>query len=188
LSKRELRKHILDLRAKLSVIDRKQKCERIYNLLKTLPEWNDARQVLFFIGFGTEVDTLPMLKDALVQGKIIVAPKVIGQGEMKLCQVVNPDTQLQPGAMGILEPDETCPEVPLEDIDLILVPAVAWDSEGFRVGYGGGYYDRLLAKVAAIPKVGIGFDCQLIEKAPRDTHDLPVDILITEHDTKRFTR
>jgi 5-formyltetrahydrofolate cyclo-ligase len=88
--------------------------------------------------------------------------------------------------MGIPEPDETCPPVPLEEVDCIIVPAVAWDEKGCRVGYGGGFYDRLLAMAGQTPKIGIGFECQVIKEVPRAEHDLPVDLLVTENRILRF--
>jgi 5-formyltetrahydrofolate cyclo-ligase len=159
---------------------RREKSAAIQEQLFRLPEVQQAELVLFFVGFGSEVDTLPMIEEALRQGKLVAAPKVVrGNPNLALRQVEQPESQLQPGTMGILEPDDTCQEIALEQIQLILVPAVAWEESGYRLGYGGGFYDRLLARSKA-PKVGLGFDCQVVAAVPRDAHDLPVDKLITE--------
>jgi len=187
MTKAELRKEILCIRSQLSPEERRQKSAAIGARLFGLNEFQAAGKVLFFVNFGSEVETLPMIEEALLQGKLVVAPKVKSrQGEMELRRLDDPQTQLQPGIMGIPEPDETCPPVALEEIHLIIVPAVAWDEKGYRVGYGGGFYDRLLARAQGIPKAGIAFECQVIAEVPHTGHDLSVDLLITEKRTLRF--
>jgi len=186
LTKVELRRLVLSKRGELTPEQRREKSAAIQERLFYLPEFQQAAVVLFFIGFGSEVDTLPMLEAALGQGKLVVAPKVLkGNSNLVLRQVAQPASQLQPGTMGILEPDNTCPEIALEEIPLIIVPAVAWEESGYRLGYGGGFYDRLLARSKAL-KVGLGFDCQVVEAVPRAAHDLPVDRLITESRVLEF--
>jgi 5-formyltetrahydrofolate cyclo-ligase len=188
LTKLEVRKYVLLQRASLTAAERRRKSSAIAKRLFTLPEYLKAGSVLFFVGFDTEVITLPMLDQALRQRKTVIAPRLKKgrSGEMELRCLSDLPAQLAPGALGILEPDETCPMVPLEEIDLIIVPAVAWDETGHRVGYGGGFYDRLLARAAEKLCIGIGFDCQVLPQVPRDTHDLGVDMLITETRLLKF--
>ena len=153
MTKAELRQQILAQRAHLSPEERQAKSRAIGEGLFSLPEFGRAGRVLFFVGFGTEVVTLPMIVAALEQGKMVAAPKVKeDEAELQLRWLTDPQTQLQPGMMGILEPEDDCPLADVADFDLIVVPAVAWDQQGYRVGYGGGYYDRLLAQVDEIAK------------------------------------
>ncbi len=187
MNKTELRQQILARRGHLTAEERARKSAAIGERLFALEEFKAAGCALFFVGFGSEVETLPMIRQALLQGKRVIAPKVREtKSELELRELRDPEVELHPGAMGILEPDETCPLVAREEIDLIIVPAVAWDEKGYRVGYGGGFYDRLLAKARDIPKVGIGFECQVVSEVPRKEHDLGVDVLVTESRVIRF--
>lgn len=187
--KNAIRQQILAARARLSPQERQVKSESVGRRLFDLPEFCKSRTVLFFVGFGTEVSTISMIERAVEQGKTVVAPRVCEDSDhLELRQVSNPAKELSEGAMGILEPKRACPEVPLGRIDLIIVPAVAWDSEGYRVGYGGGFYDRLLARNENGITVGLGFECQIVQQVPRAQHDLGVDMLITEERVLRFDR
>jgi len=187
LNKAELRKYILSLRAGLREEERREKSAAIGERLFALEEFRAAATVLFFVGFGSEVQTLAMIGEALLQGKRIAVPKVgSDKKDLELRELKDPRAQLRPGTMGILEPDETCPLVPLEEIDLIIVPAVAWDEKDYRLGYGGGFYDRLLARAGSISRVGIGFDCQVVAEVPHAQHDVGVEVLITESRLLRF--
>jgi 5-formyltetrahydrofolate cyclo-ligase len=187
MTKADQRQLALAARAHLSAEERALKSAAVWECLQTLPEYRSAARILYFVGFGTEVVTLPMIEAMLAQGKHVATPKVVAdEPDMELRQVTQPAIQLQPGTMGILEPDDTCPLLSAQDFDLILVPAVAWDLQGYRVGYGGGYYDRLLAKTEQTPRIGIGFDCQVIDQVVRTEHDLGVDALVTESRVLRF--
>lgn len=187
MTKPELRKQILARRAALSGEERRAKSAAVQQRLLDLPEFQAAGRVLFFVSFSSEVETLPMIEQALRLGKEVAAPKVMaGQPELELRRLTDPQAQLQPGKLGILEPNDDCPLVSLAEADLIIVPAVAWDERGYRVGYGGGFYDRLLARAGDVPKIGLGFECQVISEVPRLAHDLGVDILVTEERVLRF--
>jgi len=188
-AKKAIRREMLAARARLSLEKRRQKSNAIGRRLCELAEYRDSHTVLFFVGFGTEVSTLPMITHALEGGKTVVAPRVRQEsGDLELRQVQNPQEELSEGAMGILEPKSGSPEVPLRQIDLIVVPAVAWDTDGYRVGYGGGFYDRLLGHNENAVTVGLGFECQLIDRVPRAPHDLGVDVLVTEDRVLRFNQ
>jgi 5,10-methenyltetrahydrofolate synthetase len=189
VTKADLRQLALAARARLTSEERIAGSAAIWERLQQLPEYRKAARLLVFVGFGTEVATLPMIKAMLRQGKGVFAPKVIAEEpDMELRQVTQPEVQLKPGIMGIPEPDETCPLVSADDFDLIVVPAVAWDLQGYRVGYGGGYFDRLLAHTGSTPRVGVGFDCQVFDEVVRAEHDLGVDVLVTESRLLRFAR
>lgn len=187
MTKPELRKQILARRAALSREERRAKSAAVQQRLLDLPEFRAAGRVLFFVSFSSEVETLPMIEQTLRLGKEVAAPRVwAGQSDLELRRLTHPQTQLQAGKMGIPEPNDDCPLVSLAEIDLIIVPAVAWDEQGYRVGYGGGFYDRLLARADDVPKIGLGFECQVISAVPRQDHDLRVDALVTEDRVLRF--
>ncbi|NIM04844.1 MAG: 5-formyltetrahydrofolate cyclo-ligase, partial [Armatimonadetes bacterium] len=128
MTKAELRRKILSLRSGLSTDERWRKSAAVCERLFGLEEFQVSETVLFFVGFGSEIETLPMINTALLQGKRVLVPKVNkGRPDLELRQLSDPATQLHSGTMGIPEPDDTCPLTPLEETDLIIVPAVAWD-------------------------------------------------------------
>jgi 5-formyltetrahydrofolate cyclo-ligase len=186
LYKSQVRSALLWIRDRLPADARREKSVEIGTRLFADKDFMQAGTVLFFVGFGSEVETLPMIEAALRQGKRVVAPKVVkGKLDLELRRIERPEEELVAGAMGILEPREDCPEIPLEEIQLIIVPAVAWDEKGYRVGYGGGFYDHLLAQSKAL-RLGLGLECQILPKVPHYDKDLPVDKLITEDRLRKF--
>jgi 5-formyltetrahydrofolate cyclo-ligase len=187
MTKTELRQQLLEIRRRLTAEARAEKSARIWARLEALEVYRKAKSVLFFVGFGSEVVTLPMIHAAIGQGKQVAAPKIIdGEEELELRRLTAPEQELLKGQMGILEPIASCPKVNVEEIELIIVPAVGWDETGYRIGYGGGYYDRLLARARDAYTIGIGFECQVVTSLPREAHDLPVFVLVTEEKIRNF--
>lgn len=155
--------------------------------LFSLPDLADARLVMFFVTFRSEVDTLPMITRALEQRKRVAAPRAEPESRSLLpCEISDPERDLAPGAYGIREPRPHCPTVDPAAIDIVLVPAAAWSEDGYRVGYGGGYYDRFLRRIPQARRIGLGFEMQVVPDVPHDAHDLPVDVLVTEARVRRF--
>jgi len=144
---------------------------------------------MFFVSFGSEIDTVPMIEAALAQGKRVAAPRAHPESrELTPCEIRNIAEDLAPGAHNIREPKAHCQPVSLDQIDLVIVPAAAWGDDGYRVGYGGGYYDRFLSRLPRATRVGLGFEMQVVPRVPREPQDLPVDILVTEAGVRRFAR
>ena len=141
-----------------------------------LPAYAAARGVMAFYPMPDEVDVRPVLEDCLRQGKRLYLPQTDGQMQIHPRRV-SALSQLQQGKFGIWEPPETLPEETA--YDLILVPAMAYDRAGFRLGFGGGYYDRWLAGFSGV-RVGLCRGRVLQEALPREDHDLPVDLVVTE--------
>jgi 5-formyltetrahydrofolate cyclo-ligase len=142
---------------------------------------------MFFVSFGSEIAIAPMIARALAEGKRVAAPRAERAARMLLPYAVGDlQSDLRPGAYGILEPRPDRPLVPLDEIEVVIVPAVAWDEEGFRLGYGGGYYDRFLPQVDQAVRIGLGFELQVRTEVPREREDLPVDVLVTEEKVRRF--
>jgi len=187
--KRELRRDTVARRDQLSPDDIRRLSAAASSRLAQLPEFRAARTVMFFVSFGSEVDTLPAIRKALAEGKRVAAPRADQRRHgLKPCEVTDLEADLAPGAYNIREPQRHCQPVPLDEIDAIIVPAAAWGEDGYRVGYGGGYYDRFLGRVPAALRIGLGFEMQVVSEAPHGRKDLPVDILVTDKEVRRFAR
>lgn len=156
---------------------------RIIDRVLALESFRRARSVLAYSSFGSEPETAPLLAAALDSGKRLLLPRVNrAESCLEIREVGDLDTGLRAGVWNILEPDpDLCAVCAPEQIDFILVPGAAFDRRGERIGYGRGYYDKLLAScVSAAPKVAGAFEVQVIDKIPMEPHDIAVDLLITE--------
>lgn len=142
-----------------------------------LPEVEKARTLLLFAGVGREPDTAPVIDALLARGKTVALPKCLPGRRMEARQIRS-RAELTPGAYGIPEPGEACPAVPRDELDVILVPNLCCDREGYRLGHGGGYYDRYLAGFRGFT-VALCPEAWLQEKVPRDVFDLPVGRVLT---------
>lgn len=177
LLKKELRKQVLAKRDRLTPGQRTSKSREIEERLFSLPEFRSARAVLFFASFRSEVDTGTMIRRALAFGKRVALPKVVGTG-LELFEISDLDKDVTPGAWGIPEPHEPRP-VRAGEIDLIVVPGAAFDSRGNRLGYGAGFYDKLLAGFRGTT-VALAFEAQIVPQVPADLHDIAVGKIVTE--------
>jgi 5-formyltetrahydrofolate cyclo-ligase len=149
-----------------------------------LPEYKAAGTIFTFVGMDTEVDTRQIIQRAIADGKRVAVPKTFGKGMMVPCGISGLH-DLVPGRYGILEPYEGCQEVSLYSGDLILVPCIACDLEGMRIGHGAGYYDRFLAGSEAIKAI-LCFDALVVESVPCTDLDVRSDMVITESRVKRI--
>ncbi len=156
---------------------RTAKSLEIEERLFSLPEFKSARAVMFFASFRSEVETGPMIRRALVSGKRVILPKVKGN-DLALFEIKDFNHDVSPGTWGIPEPRESRPVDPV-DIDLIVTPGAAFDERGNRVGYGAGYYDRILAGYHGTT-VALAFEAQLVKEVPSAAHDVPVKKIVTE--------
>jgi 5-formyltetrahydrofolate cyclo-ligase len=183
-AKAELRRRILEQRDGLPADRRARASAAITARLAGLPAFGAARTVLAYASFGSEVDTGPLLRAVLAAGKALVLPRVNRASRMlDLYRVDDPAGQLEPGTWGIPEPrPATCPPAALGEVELVVVPGVAFDVRGGRLGYGAGYYDRLLRGLAAgaPPLVAGAFDVQVVPEVPMDAHDRRLDRVVTE--------
>ncbi len=143
-----------------------------------LPEVQSATHVLGFVAMPEELDPSPLLNELRRRGATICLPRVDAPGTLELhsCTV---DTGLEEGPHGVLQPPPHAPLAEFDTIDLVIVPGVAFDNRGARLGMGGGYYDRLLARMHLAHRVAFVFDDQLVELIPEDPHDQRVDAVIT---------
>ncbi len=143
----------------------------------SLPEYRSAETVFLFCGAGDEIDTIPIIEDALSSGKTVALPRVTVPGVLE-ARRVNALTELVPGKYHIPAPPEGSELVPPENFDLILVPGAAFAGDGARLGRGGGYYDRYLPRTRAL-KVALARRCQLFDALPMEAHDVKMDLVVT---------
>ncbi|HEU0015804.1 MAG TPA: 5-formyltetrahydrofolate cyclo-ligase [Longimicrobium sp.] len=155
--------------------------------LWTVPEIAGARMLLLFASLPEEVATDEIAREALRRGITPVYPRSLGEGALSL-HAVGDLAHLRPGRYGIREPDPgACEAVGVSAIDAALVPGLAWDREGHRLGRGGGYYDRLLAHPEwRAFRCGLFFAAQEVPPLPADDWDSRLDAVVTEHGTVRF--
>lgn len=158
---------------------------RIVGAFMSLPEYALAETVMFYIDVRSEVRTRHDLALALTSGKTIVVPWCNADGELELFRLDNMD-ELEVGMYKILEPRSELrslaeKQVNVETLDMIMVPGVAFDRRGARMGHGKGYYDKLLQHARSnTPLVALAFECQLFDEIPVAHHDIFMDKLITE--------
>lgn len=151
----------------------------LLDVFLTLPELENAQTVMLFYGVGREPDTTALIEELLHRGKTVALPRCLPQRRME-ARVITGCGDLLPGRFGIPEPGEDCPVVERDRIDLILVPNLCCDKQGYRLGHGGGYYDRYLAQYQG-ETVALCPEKWLQEELPRDQFDLPVKIVLTEN-------
>ena len=187
MDKKQLRKEIICLRDALSVAERNDKAEIIIKKLLATELYQKANHIMLFAAFGSELNLLPLLETIIKEGKHAYFPVVDKKTNRILPIEVHTLEDLKPGCYGIPEPSpdnyqETTPDL----LDLIITPAVAFDIDKYRIGYGAGYYDRFFVSLKKdILKIGVGFDEQLISEVPREPHDIQLDYVLTD---KRFIK
>ncbi|HEV2435430.1 MAG TPA: 5-formyltetrahydrofolate cyclo-ligase [Verrucomicrobiae bacterium] len=143
------------------------------------PQLQSAHTILFFASLPDEPDVWPLLEKLLPTKKICALPAFDSARQLYSARrVQNLTTDLSAGKFGVREPSAACAEIPLEKFDLVLVPAVAFDWHGHRLGRGRGFYDRLLAKVRGI-KCGVAMDAQMVKEIPAESHDVRMDFIVT---------
>ena len=189
-AKLALRREVLALRDALPAAVRAGASAAIAQRVAALPEFAAARAVLLTLPFRSEWNTLPLVHAALAGSKTVVVPRVDRQTRMlELHSIADPDRDVVPGHLDIPEPRAERPRVPRDAIDFVLVPGVAFDRKGQRLGYGGGYYDRLLPLLALrAARVAGAFDIQIVEQVPAAPHDVRVDAIVTESRILESTR
>jgi 5-formyltetrahydrofolate cyclo-ligase len=148
-------------------------------LLASRPEWRAAESVLFYAPMAGELDVWPLLGEALAAGRRVGLPRFDpATGAYLACEVRDPALDLARGHFGIREPAARCPAFSLKWLDLILVPGVAFDPHGRRLGRGKGYYDQLLAGLRGV-MCGVAFDQQIAREVPVSPHDVRMNCILT---------
>jgi 5-formyltetrahydrofolate cyclo-ligase len=182
-TKDDIRRNIEEALASLSDKEIKAKTQRIEKRLFEFANFLESNIVLLYINSNCEVNSLEIIKRCLNFKKIVILPAFVPtKYEMKLLKIDNLDTDLTLGPRNILEPDPNhCNVVPIECIDIAIIPGVAFDEKGGRIGSGDGYYDRLIPKLPITTrKVALTFENQIVSQIQMEAHDRHVDIIITE--------
>jgi 5,10-methenyltetrahydrofolate synthetase len=182
--KADLRWAMIDKRDALAENARLQWSHIITQKLLAAGEYKNANTILAYKNIGSEFDTSEFIRELLASGKILVLPKVNkAKKTLDIFRVANPDTDLQKGVWGIAEPDpEKCKRISISEVDFVLVPGLAFDARGQRVGYGGGYYDKLLAeRNSKTHLIAAAYAMQVVCEVPALSHDTMVEKVITEN-------
>lgn len=176
--KARLRRQALDWLAALSPPERIAGDESLFRRFLALPQVAATRTILLYHGMDTEPDTVRLLSPLWDMGKQVCLPRCLPGNQME-ARLVQRDSTLVRHPYGMLEPGPDCPLIPPDQIDLVLVPGLAFDRSGGRLGRGGGYYDRWLAGFSGIT-AALCRDGLLMEAIPRLPHDLGVNLVVTE--------
>jgi 5-formyltetrahydrofolate cyclo-ligase len=164
--------------------DRLRHAEAAAERLLALPEIASAHTVLAYAATPEEIDPAPAVEALRARGATIALPRVTGPGRLTLHRV-DPGTMLVPGPFGLLEPPRDSPTVAPGEIDVAIVPGVAFDGACRRIGHGGGFYDHLNSMMVDAVTVGLAFDEQVLGEVPCEDHDVCVDVLVTPSRTRR---
>lgn len=183
MDKGELRKEI---KLKRENLNKEIKAKYDENIKKALFEsevYKNSKVVFIYVNMDSEVNTTEIIKDLFSSDKKVAVPKVIPintkERHMKALKI---DSMLQlneSGAFGILEPSLECDDISGE-VDLIIIPGLAFDIKGNRLGYGGGFYDRFLSKYPNCKRVALCYDFQILEEVPHEFFDEKVQVIISE--------
>lgn len=181
LLKRKIRKEMLDKLRNIHKEEKKQKVNTLKTKLFSLNEFKKAKCVMFYVSKHYEVDTHEMIDESIASGKKVVVPITIKEERgLKLSELKDREKELIRGHYGIHQPGEKhIKPVSLEEVDLMVVPAIAFDRHGHRLGHGGGYFDKFLHKAPpTLFTVGLAFDFQLVDELPRYDTDIPLNKII----------
>lgn len=154
----------------------------LYPRLLHNPLWREAELLYAYLPMPFEFRLEPLMREAFAAGKQVAVPR-LAEGALRFVLIPSLDEEWSVHAFGMREPPAEFPELEAEHIlgrnRLILVPGLAFDRDGYRLGFGGGYYDRFLSGIGAkLPKVGICYSVQLLDKVPREPHDQQLDRVI----------
>jgi 5-formyltetrahydrofolate cyclo-ligase len=180
--KRLIREQVIDLLRKQKKEDSLSKSRRILDKLFALKEFEEAETILFYASFNGEVDTFEMMKRGLQLGKRIALPMIISEDKKIVPALIKDvDFSLETGPYGIKQPKQgRCQSLSPDQIDLVIVPGLAFDRDGHRLGRGAGYYDRFLSDdCSGTPSIGLAYDFQVVDGLPLEPHDQAVSFVIS---------
>ncbi len=187
-----IRKEFLLRRDSLSVKIRRDKDKKIKEKLLGLSGFKESLKVLFYASFRSEVNTFDLIKHSIAEGKIVVLPKVNKESKELILYEIKDTIELSPGYFGILEPPaDKNRKMDIREIEMVVVPGVAFDEQCGRLGYGKGFYDKLLSGINnwGLPiqdrglVVALAFEEQVVTLIPSERHDIKMDKIITDKRT-----
>lgn len=178
LQKKELRGKLIAKQHNLDSRYRESASKEILEVLKKQKDYLLAGTIFIYVGQKTEMNTTLIIQDALAKGKRVLVPKTVSLGHMEACEIDSME-DLTPGIHGILEPKDLAYQMDPEKIDIAFVPCVAYTKEGFRLGYGGGFYDRFLPR-GRFKRILVAFSEMEEDVLPHDVFDEKVHGILTE--------
>lgn len=181
--KQEMRDNVAQILQSLSNKEITEKTKQIENQLFGFANFLESKIVLLYMNGIGEVKTKDIIKKCFDYNKIVILPAFkVKRRKMILMKIDNIDNKLKHGQRGVLEPSPAkCKTAPIKSLDIAIIPGIAFDEKGGRIGTGRGYYDRFIPKLPdTTRKVALAFECQIIPQAPVKSHDRHVDIVITE--------
>lgn len=178
MTKREARQQIKEKLKKLDNTYKEAADKSIFEQIKNLREYQKAGTIFCYASMKNEVNTWPLIKLALNQGKTVGVPLCIGKGIMEVREIKTLDDFAE-GAYGIMEPSKECPVLPKDQIDIAIIPCVSADKEKRRLGHGAGFYDRFLDHTT-FPKILLCYGKLLMDQVPTQDHDILMDQVIYE--------
>jgi 5-formyltetrahydrofolate cyclo-ligase len=182
-AKRRLRQEIVARRDAVASADRVERSLRIVDRLLALPEVASARGGMAYWSFGSEVETDTLVERWVAAGVRVALPRITGDAIEAVAY--RPGDRVRETSFGAMEPSEGDVLAP-DEIDVVVVPGVAFDRAGHRVGYGGGFYDRFLPRTRpSALAVAVAFGLQVVEEVPRGGGDRGVDVVVTENEVIR---
>lgn len=186
--KAEIRKRRLQVRRAIPREAREARSRAITERVLALPEWRAARTIAAFVSMRTEVQTGGLVEDAWARGARVGAPRMtLERDDLELAEW-RKDTVLEESGNLFVQPPRSAPSIALEEVDLVLVPALAVDPRGYRIGYGKGFYDRWLPRMTRALRVAVVFDFEMIAEVPEHDGDVPVDVVATDERSIRTGR
>ncbi len=177
--KQAMRSQMKALRTGLSSCYRIEADQKIRFNLKSTEAYKKSQVIFCYVSFAEEADTRLFIQDALEEGKQVAVPKCLGNGRMDAF-VISGLSDLEKGFHGILEPGSHCRKIEPDHLDLCVIPCIACTSQGVRLGYGGGYYDRYLIKTSGF-RVLLCQEKMVCQDIPVESHDCQMDMIITEN-------
>lgn len=189
--KKQIRREILEIRNDLSLEKKSNYDKLIANKFFESSYYREANNIFIYISYGSEIDTKCIIARALKEGKNIYVPRTEFSTRLMNAVKINNLNNLIESKYGALEPKKDKPFIDPNDLDLIVVPGVAFDRSGGRIGYGAGFYDRYFKRIndenkSRIMKLVLAYDFQLIDKVPTDEEDVSVDAVMTEKQFVKF--
>ncbi len=181
-----IRREILAKRAALGKDGNSFLSKKIIESLMDLEYYKSANTIMCYISFGSEINTHDFIKTSIMSGKRIAVPVTFHEPRVMKPSLLLDFDELELGYYNILTPKkEFIRYIDPKEIDLVIVPGAVFDRRGYRIGYGGGYYDRFLANDIdkSTKRISLAFDLQIVDEVPKEDHDIPVDMIITEKET-----
>lgn len=178
--KKELRLQTLAMLEQISTEEFNRHASLLHEHVLQLPEWKQAKTIALTMSRGKEIPTMPLIEKAWEEAKTVCIPTCFPKTKEMVFYEYTPETKMTSSYFGLLEPDPLeSTVVHKEAIDLIIVPGVCFDQHGYRIGYGGGYYDRYLADYHGTT-LALCLSVQQVDHLPAEPHDIPVSIMVSE--------